>query len=210
VLAALLEAGLVDDAADLYTLTKDDLLKLERVGDKSAQNILDAIAASKQAGLARLLFALGIRHVGVKAAGLLARHLGDIAKVREASVEELVTIEEIGPKIAESLSAWFGAEENLELIAKLRAAGVKLTEDRPVVAGGIFSGKTFVLTGTLPSLTRSEATAIIEGQGGKVAGSVSKKTDCVLAGEEAGSKLAKAQELGVKVLDEEEFRALLK
>lgn len=210
VLTALLDAGLVEDAADLYTLTKEDLLKLDRMGEKSAQNVLDAVEKSKQAGLARLLFALGIRHVGVKAAGLFARSFGDIDKVREASMEDFTAIEEIGPKIAESLAAWFGAEENIALIEKLRAAGVKLTEDRTAVTAGVFSGKTFVLTGTLPSLTRSEATALIEGQGGKVAGSVSKKTDFVLAGEEAGSKLAKAAELGITVLDEEAFRAMLK
>ncbi len=209
VLTALLDAGLIDDAADLYRLTADELLGLERMGPRSAQNLLEAIEKSKQAGLGRLLFGLGIRHVGVKAAGLLARRFGDIAAIAAAGVEDLTVIEEIGPKIAASVVAYFAAAENLDLIERLRAAGVKLTEERPAeAADGVFSGKTFVLTGTLSGMTRSEAGELIERLGGKVTGSVSKKTDYVLAGAEAGSKLDKAQQLGVRVLDESEFAAL--
>ncbi|MDR3592555.1 MAG: NAD-dependent DNA ligase LigA [Negativicutes bacterium] len=211
VLTALLDAGLIDDAADLYRLTADKLLGLERIGPKSAQNLLEAIENSKQAGLGRLLFGLGIRHVGVKAAGLLARRFGDIEAVAAAGVEELTVVDEIGPKIAESVVAYFAAPENLALVEKLRTAGVKLTEDRTEETGeGPFSGKTFVLTGTLTGMTRSEAGELIERLGGKVTGSVSKKTDYILAGTEAGSKLDKARQLGIRVLDETEFAELAK
>ncbi len=210
VVTSLLAAGVVKDAADLYGLTKEELLNLERMGEKSAQNLLDAIEKSRQAGLARLLFALGIRFVGVKAAGTIARRFGDIDRIALATVEELTGVEEIGPKIAGSIVNWFADPANLALIEKFRRAGVKLTEERPADAGPQpFAGKTFVLTGTLAALTRGEATAAIEKLGGKVAGSVSKKTDYVVAGEEAGSKLDKARELGVAVLDEASFKALL-
>lgn len=210
VITALLAAGLVEDAADLYALTKEELLPLERMGEKSAQNLVEAIARSKEAGLGRLLFALGIRFVGVKAAGIIARRLGDIDAVARATAEELTAFEEIGPKIAGSLVSWFASAANLALIAKLRAAGVKLTEDRATDAGPQpLAGKTFVLTGTLAAMTRDQASARIEQLGGKVTGAVSKKTDYVVAGSEAGSKLAKAQQLGVAVLDEAGFAALL-
>ncbi len=210
VITALLAAGLVRDAADIYSLTKEQLLPLERMGEKSAQNLINAIERSKQAGLARLLFALGIRFVGVKAAGILARHFGDIDNIAGATAEELTAIEEIGPKIAGSVVNWFAKAENLALVEKLRQAGVKLTEDRPPDAGPRpLAGKTFVLTGTLAAMTRDEATARIEKLGGKVTGSVSKKTDYVVAGSDAGNKLAKAQEIGVTVLDEEAFNELL-
>jgi len=209
VLMALLDANLITDVADLYRLTEPDLLAVERMGLKSAQNLLVALENSKQAGLARLLFGLGIRHVGVKAAGLLARHFGDIEKIKEASAEELTVIGEIGPKIAESIVGYFADGDNLVLLDKLRAAGLKLTEEKTAATGGPLSGKTFVLTGTLVAMTRSEAGELIEQLGGKVAGSVSKKTDYVVAGDEAGSKLTKAQELGIKVLDEAEFKALV-
>lgn len=211
VITALLEAGLVEDAAGLYTLRREDLLTLERMGDKSAANVLDAVAGSREAGLARLLFGLGIRYVGVKAAGIIARHFGDIDKVAAASAEELTALDEIGPRIAESVVAYFAAPDNLALIDRLRAAGVKLTEERPPDSGPRpFAGKTFVLTGTLEKMTRAEATAFIEGLGGKVSGSVSKKTDYVLAGSDAGSKLDKARALGVAVLDEAELADLAK
>jgi len=210
VLTALLDAGLIADAADLYRLTADDLLGLERMGPKSVQNLLEAVEKSKQAGLSRLLFGLGIRHVGVKAAGQLARRFGDIDVLARTGIEDLTVIEEIGPKIAESVVAYFAAAENLTLVEKLRAAGVKLTEERSgEITGGPFSGKTFVLTGTLSGMSRSEAGEIIERLGGKVAGAVSKKTDYVVAGVEAGSKLDKARQLGVKVLDESEFAGLV-
>ncbi|MDT8900227.1 NAD-dependent DNA ligase LigA [Anaeroselena agilis] len=210
VVTSLLAAGLVKDAADLYGLTKEELLTLERKGEKSARNLLDAIDKSRQAGLARLLFGLGIRFVGVKAAGSLARRFGDIDSIAAATAEELTAVEEIGPKIAGSVVSWFADPANLALVDKLRRAGVKLTEERPSAVGPQpFAGKTFVLTGTLAAMTRGEATARIEKLGGKVAGSVSKKTDYVVVGEEAGSKLDKARSLGVTVLDEEGFGELL-
>ena len=211
VLASLLEADLVSDVADLYKLNEQDLLKLERMGPKSAQNLLAAIEISKQAGLARVLFGLGIRYVGVKAAGTIARHFGNIDEVTKAGFDQLVQLEDIGEKIAESLVAYFALPENLALVEKLRKAGLKLTEDKLQTTGEQpFAGKTFVLTGTLAQLTRADATKLIESLGGKVAGSVSKKTSYVVAGEEAGSKLEKAQQLGVAVLSEDEFIHLAK
>jgi len=209
VLTSLLAAGLIRDVADLYSLNEEQLLKLERMGPKSARNLIKAIADSKQAGLARLLFGLGIRYVGVKAAGILARHFGDMNALKAASLEELIQLEEIGAKIAESVVVYFSQAENLALIDRLQAAGVRMTEDKPVMTGKQpFSGQTFVLTGTLTEMSRSEAAALIESLGGKVAGSVSKKTTYVVAGAEAGSKLAKAQQLGVTILDEAAFKKL--
>lgn len=210
IIQALLRAGLVRDAADLYNLQAGQIAVLERLGDKSAANLIQAIDQSRNAGLARLLFALGIRHVGVKAAGTLARHFGDIAALAAASAEELLELEEIGPKIAASLAEYFTRPENQELIERLRAAGVKLSEERQMIVGDApLQGKTFVLTGTLDQFSRSEAAARIEALGGKVAGSVSRKTDYVVAGREAGSKLDKARGLGVAVLDEAAFHELL-
>ena len=208
VIVSLLEAGLVTDAADLYRLEPGPLAAMERMGGKSAANLVAAIAASKQAGLARALFALGIRHVGAKASAILARQYGDIDTLAAASVEELLTIDEIGPKIAESIVSYFADAENLAYIEKLKAVGVKLTEERPNAASQELAGKTFVLTGTL-SMARKEAEALIAACGGKVSSAVSKKTSYVLAGTEAGSKLDKANELGIPVLSEEEFLALV-
>ncbi len=211
VLAALVEAGLIKDAADLYQLTIEKLLTVPRMGEKSAQNLLAAIETSKEAGLGRLLFALGIRHVGVKAASIVARHFGQMDAVEQASVNELVELAEIGTKIGESIVAYFADEDNLLLIAELKAAGVKMWEEKQEnSANEIFTGKTFVLTGTLATLNRNQATEIIERFGGKVSGSVSKKTSYVLAGAEAGSKLDKAHQLGVEVLDEDNFMKLVK
>lgn len=210
VVTSLVDSGLVADAADLYTLTAEQVLNLERMGPKSAQNLIDAIAASKQAGLARLLFGLGIRFVGAKAAATLARHFGDIELVAKASADELTALDEIGPRIAESVVEYFARPEAERLIAKLTAAGVKLTEEIRRTTGILpLTGKTFVLTGTLPTLTRNDAAELIESQGGKVTSSVSKKTDYVVAGEEAGSKLDKAQKLSITVLNEAELMALL-
>lgn len=210
VIASLLSAGLIQDAGDLYTLQEDALAALERMGTKSAQNLLKALDASKQAGLARLLFALGIRHVGVKAAGILARHFGTIDALLTAPAEEMVKLDEIGPKIAESAAAYFALPESIALIEKLRAAGLKMTQEQPaILEAPALAGKVFVLTGTLPTMTRGEATELIEARGGKVTGSVSKKTDYVLAGTDAGSKLTKAQQLGIHILDEEAFKVLL-
>jgi DNA ligase (NAD+) len=208
VITSLLEDGLLKDAADLYTLQPETLAARERMGEKSAANLVAAIAASKQAGLARALFALGIRYVGAKASATLARHYGDIAKLAAASLEELITIEEIGPKIAESIVSYFGDADNLAYIEKLKAVGIKLTEERQAAVSQELAGKTFVLTGTL-SIPRKEAENLITACGGKVSSSVSKKTSFVVAGEEAGSKLDKANELGVTVLTEDEFLALV-
>lgn len=210
VLMSLVEAGLVKNAADLYKLTMEEVLTVPRMGDKSAQNLLTAIENSKQAGLARVLFGLGIRHVGVKAAGIVARHYGFMAAVQEAAAEELVALDEIGIKIAESIVAYFAAPENLQLTRELEAAGVNMTEKQQEKGENqLFAGKTFVLTGTLETMNRNQATEIIEKLGGKVSGSVSKKTSYVLAGSEAGSKLEKAQKLGIEVLSEEQFKQLI-
>ncbi len=206
VLNALVDTNLVKDVADLYQLEMEQVLTVPRMALKSAKNLLTAIEASKQAGLARLLFALGIRHVGVKAAGIVARHFGNIEDIKKASVEELLQLDEIGSKIAESIIAYFAEAENIELIERLRSAGVKTTEEKQVIEESeLFAGKTFVLTGTLEQMSRNQAADIIQKLGGKVSGSVSKKTSYVVAGAEAGSKLDKAQQLGVEVLDEEQF-----
>lgn len=208
VITSLLEAGLVKDAADLYMLKPEALVGMERMGEKSAANLVEAVEASKQAGLARALFALGIRYVGAKASATLARHYGDIDKLAATNLEELLTIDEIGPKIAESIVNYFSDADNLAYIERLKAVGIKLTEERQVAASQELAGKTFVLTGTL-SMPRKEAENLITACGGKVSSSVSKKTSFVVAGEEAGSKLDKANELGVPVLTEAEFLTLV-
>lgn len=210
IIETLLDAGLVTDAADLYALEIPQLSELERMGNKSAANLVAAIAASRQAGLSRLLYALGIRFVGSKVAGILARAYGRIDAIAEASADDLTLIPEIGPRIAESVVGYFAEPEHLTLVEKLRRAGV-LMEKQGTENGlpQIFAGKTFVLTGTLESMGRDAATAEIERRGGKAASSVSRKTDYVVAGAEAGSKLTKAQELGIPVLNEQEFLAML-
>lgn len=211
VINALLEAGLVRDAADLYSLRKDDLLKLERIGEKSADNLLAALAESKKNELDKLLFALGIRHVGAKVARILATEFGSMEKLQQAQPEELAQIRDIGDKIAESAVTWLNVPANIDLVERLAAAGLTMTftppasqEDNP------FFGKTLVFTGTMPTLGRAEAKTMAQDVGAKVSGSVSKKTDYVIAGAEAGSKLEKAQQLGVTVIDEAEFLRLLK
>ncbi|WP_378954368.1 NAD-dependent DNA ligase LigA [Pelosinus sp. sgz500959] len=210
VLISLVEAGLVKNVADLYKLTMEEVLTVPRMGEKSAQNLLSAIENSKQAGLGRVLFGLGIRHVGVKAAHIVARHFGEIMAVQQATAPELVALDEIGIKIAESIVAYFAVPENLQLSADLEAAGVKMTEEQQEKdENQLFAGKTFVLTGTLETMSRNQAAEIIERLGGKVSGSVSKKTSYVLAGDEAGSKLDKAQKLGVEILDEQQFKQLI-
>lgn len=211
VINALLDAGLVRDAADLYSLRKDDLLKLERMGEKSADNLLAALADSKKNELDKLLFALGIRHVGAKVARILATEFGSMEKLQQAQPEELAQIRDIGDKIAESVVTWLNVPANIDLVERLSAAGLTMTftppasqEDNP------FFGKTLVFTGTMPTLGRAEAKTMAQDVGAKVSGSVSKKTDYVIAGAEAGSKLEKAQQLGVTVIDEAEFLRLLK
>ena len=211
VINALLDAGLVRDAADLYSLRKEDLLKLERMGEKSADNLLAALAESKKNELDKLLFALGIRHVGAKVARILATEFGSMEKLQQAQLEELAQIRDIGDKIAESAVTWLNVPANIDLVERLAAAGLTMTftppasqEDNP------FFGKTLVFTGTMPTLGRAEAKTMAQDVGAKVSGSVSKKTDYVIAGAEAGSKLEKAQQLGVTVIDEAEFLRLLK
>lgn len=211
VINALLDAGLVRDAADLYSLRKEDLLKLERMGEKSADNLLAALDESKKNELDKLLFALGIRHVGAKVARILATEFGSMEKLQQAQPEELAQIRDIGDKIAESAVTWLNVPANIDLVERLAAAGLTMTftppasqEDNP------FYGKTLVFTGTMPTLGRAEAKTMAQDVGAKVSGSVSKKTDYVIAGAEAGSKLEKAQQLGVTVIDEAEFLRLLK
>lgn len=211
VINALLDAGLVRDAADLYSLRKEDLLKLERMGEKLADNLLAALAESKKNELDKLLFALGIRHVGAKVARILATEFGSMEKLQQAQPEELAQIRDIGDKIAESAVTWLNVPANIDLVERLAAAGLTMTftppasqEDNP------FFGKTLVFTGTMPTLGRAEAKTMAQDVGAKVSGSVSKKTDYVIAGAEAGSKLEKAQQLGVTVIDEAEFLRMLK
>ena len=206
----LVDAAIVKTPVDLYRLGVLALANLERMGEKSAQNLLAAIEKSRSTTLARFVFALGIRNVGEATARELARHFGNLDALIGAGVDALQQVPDVGPIVAKSIAAFFAESHNLEVIEQLRAAGVHWTEGEPATTVvGAFAGKTFVLTGTLPTLTRDEAKALIEGQGGKVAGSVSKKTHYVVAGAEAGSKLEKAQALGVAILDEDGLRALL-
>jgi DNA ligase (NAD+) len=202
-IAQLLEKGLVEDVGDLYhRLTLDTLLQLEGFKEKSARNLLDGIDASKQQGLGRALFGLGIRHVGEIAAQTLARHFGSIDRLMTAPVEEIETVHTIGHVMAEALHAWFAEPRNLETVEKLRSGGVKLTEERVEPAQGPFTGLAFVITGTHPTMSRPQMEEFIQQRGGRVTGSVTKKTDYLVVGEDAGSKLAKARELGVKELTE--------
>ncbi|OQA33503.1 MAG: DNA ligase [Betaproteobacteria bacterium ADurb.Bin341] len=206
----LVDTGLVHSPADLYRLDLATLAGLERMGEKSAQNLLAAIEASKKSSFARFIYALGIRNVGETTARDLARHLGTLDKLIAADEAALQEVPEVGPVVAASVVAFLKEPHNRSVIDALLAAGVHWPESEPEAAGPRpLAGKTLVLTGTLPTLKRDEAKALIEAAGGKVAGSVSKNTDYVVAGEEAGSKLEKAQELGVAVIDEGQLRALL-
>jgi DNA ligase (NAD+) len=200
----LLTAGLVHDAADLYDLTVDQLTPLERFAEKSAENLVQAIADSRQQPLSRLLFALGIDYVGEIAARLLARHFGTLDRLAAATEEEINAVRGIGAVIAHSAWRWFSEPQAQILIERLRERGLTLVEAQ-AATGSALAGQTFVITGTLPTLSREAATELIEGNGGRVTSSVSKKTSVVVAGAEAGSKLARAQELGVAVIDEAEL-----
>jgi DNA ligase (NAD+) len=204
----LIDRGLVKNVADIYALTKKDLLSLERFAEKSAQNILDEIKKSKDLPLERVIYGLGIRMVGERTAQFLAEHFGSMEALEHASLEELQNVNEVGPRIAESILEFFGIAANRKLVERLREAGVTLKGQKKE-RGTKLAGKTFVLTGTLAHFTRDEAKKMIEDAGGKVTGSVSKKTDYVVAGMDAGSKLDKAKELGVTVIDENEFDTLL-
>jgi len=203
----LTERGLVKNVADLYRLTKDDLLALDRMGDKSAENVLGEIEASKKLPLERVIYGLGIRFVGERTAQFLAEHFGSLDAIMKASAEELEEVNEVGPRIAESIVEFFGDEHNRKLVGDLRKAGLTFTGQKKE-KGTKLAGKTFVLTGTLARHTRDEAKKMIEDAGGRVSGSVSKKTDYVVAGSDAGSKLDKARELGVSVIGEKELEGL--
>lgn len=210
VINQLLDNGLITDAADLYLLAKPQLVALERMGEKSADNLLAAIAESKKQNLDRLLFALGIRHVGAKVARILALHFGSMEKLMAAEADEIAAIEDIGPKIAESVVTYFAVPSNIDLIERLRELGLNMKmEAAELDVSHPFYGKTMVFTGTMPTLDRATAQTMAQQVGAKVTGSVSKKTDYVVAGAEAGSKLTKAQQLGVTVIDEAEFLRLL-
>ncbi|HWD36036.1 MAG TPA: NAD-dependent DNA ligase LigA, partial [Casimicrobiaceae bacterium] len=206
----LVESGRVETAADLYRLRVDALAELERMAEKSAANVVRAIAQSRDTTLERFIYALGIRHVGEATARDLAAHFGALDPLLDADLDALVQVRDVGPVLAESIRDFFAEPHNRTVIAALRAAGVHWKEGAPRrPAEGPLTGRTFVLTGTLPTLSRDHAKALLEAAGATVAGSVSKKTDYVVAGTEAGSKLAKAEALGVKVIDEAAMRALL-
>ncbi len=208
VLQALIEAGLVRSAADLYYLSEDDILTLDRKKEKSAQNLIQSIEISKSRDLSHLLFAFGIRHVGQKAGKILSNYFGTLDALLEAPIEEMTGIRDIGATTAESIAAWREQEQSKHLIARLRAAGVNFTGEK-TAKSDLLSGKTIVATGSLTLFTRKEINDLIESLGGKAAGSVSKKTSYVVAGENAGSKLKKAQELGIPVLTEAEFKTMV-
>jgi DNA ligase (NAD+) len=208
----LVDAGMVKTPADLYALDPARLAALERMGEKSAQHVLAALERSKRTTLARFIYALGIRSVGEATARDLARHFGSLDPLVAADEEVLQEVEDVGPVVAMSIRRFFAEKHNRDVIDALRRHGVRWEEGkgRAAAPAGHLAGKTFVLTGTLPSMTRDEAAALITSHGGKVAGSVSKKTDYVVAGADAGSKLAKAEALGIAVLDEDGLSKLLK
>jgi DNA ligase (NAD+) len=203
----LIAASLVTTAADLYTLRVEQLLALDRFAEVSATNLVSAISLSKTQPLSRLLFALGIRHVGETAARLLARHFGTLARLQEATVEQVGALHGIGDAIAQSVVDYLGSDAGTALVGALTTHGVRMDEPNAAVAEGPFTGKTFVLTGTLPTMSRGDAAALIERLGGKVTSSVSKKTDVVVAGADAGSKLEKATTLGIEIIDEAQLRS---
>jgi len=205
----LVDKGMVHDVADLYNLTHQQLADLERMGDKSAQNLLDEIKRSRQAELARVIFALGIRFVGERTGQLLANHFGSLDKLAKATPEELVEAEEVGPRVAEAIQEFFHEERNRQVIEDLRKADLQFEQEQARKANGKLAGKHFVLTGTLPTYSRDQAKQMIEESGGRVVGSVSKKTDYVVAGADPGSKLEKARTLGITILDEAGLRELL-
>ena len=204
----LIEAGFVKSPADLYYLSLDQLSTLWKKGDKAPKKLLDSITASKSNDLGKLIYALGIRQVGAKTGKVLAREFGTLDALMAADAEALTNVRDVGAITAESVAAWFRSEQGRHVVDRLREAGVNFTS-LAAPAEHRFDGMTFVLTGTLERFTRAEATERIESLGGKVSGSVSKKTTYVVAGEEAGSKLRKANELGIPVLSEEAFVAML-
>ena len=209
IIAQLLEKGLIKNIADIYALEFEDVASLKKNGKKFAQNLIDSIEKSKHNDLYHLLTALGIRHVGTKASKILARKYRTMENLAQAEYEELSQIQDIGPIMANSIKEFFSQDQTKDLIQKLKEAGVNMESLEEQSQDNRFEGKTFVLTGSLERFTRKEAEDIIEKFGGKTSGSVSKKTNYVLAGEEAGSKLTKAQNLGVTILTEEQFQELI-
>jgi len=209
VLEQLLDADLIHNIVDLYTLDYEKMALLERTGEKSVQNLKNAIEASKSADLSKFLFALGVRHIGAKAGKLLSEHFGDIDPIMSAKMEDFEAIEGFGSILAESAFEFFSLDSTKKMIQDFKNLGLNLKSLKEV-KDNRFTGLTFVLTGTLPTLSRKQASDIIESFGGKTSSSVSKKTNYVLAGEEAGSKLDKANALGVPVIDEAQFNEMIK
>ena len=210
IIQQLLDKELIKNIADIYTLKFEDIASLKKNGKKFAQNLVDAIENSKKNDLAKLITALGIRHVGVKASRMLAKKYKTMDNLMNASFDELSMIDDIGPIVANSIREFFLEDQTKDLISKLKIAGVNMNSLEEESEDNRFEGKTFVLTGSLEDFTRNEASEIIERLGGKTSGTVSKKTDYVLAGEDAGSKLTKAQNLGVTVISEAEFKEMIK
>jgi DNA ligase (NAD+) len=204
----LVDKGLVKDVADIYYVNKEELIALERMADKSAQNIIDAIEKSKTKPLSKFLYALGIRHVGETTAEDLARHFPRLEGFFQLTEEDLMEVEGIGPEVAASVHQFFRDKKNRESIERLKKVGVKVTEPKTKEKGK-FAGKTFVFTGTLKTFGRDEARNLVESSGGLTASSVSKKVDYVVVGEDPGSKFDKAKELGIKTLTEEEFKKMV-
>jgi DNA ligase (NAD+) len=205
----LVDKGMVKDVADLYALEEEEVAELERMAEKSAQNLLVEIEASKKNSLARLIYALGIQFVGERTGQLLAEHFSSLEELAAAKEEELEQVPEVGPKVAASIVEFFSEPANRQLVKKLARAGVRPTAEKRVVKSDKFAGKSFVFTGGLANRTREEAGAIVQQHGGKVSGSVSKKTDYVVVGTDPGSKYEKAKELGVTILSEGEFERLV-
>jgi DNA ligase (NAD+) len=201
---ALLDAGLIKNASDLYYITKEEILSLERMGEKSADNFIKSVEGSKNVGLGRVIYALGIRHIGEVASSALADKFGSIDALFDATIEQIKEVDDFGEIMAKSVFDFFSKESTREMVEKLRNAGVSMANEIKEKSNE-FEGLTFVLTGTLENMTRDEASDMIKARGGKVSSSVSSKTDYVLAGESAGSKLTKAQSLGIKIIDKEEF-----
>jgi DNA ligase (NAD+) len=210
-IAQFVEEDRIGNPSDIYRLTKDELAERERMGEKSAENLMHAIEKSKSTTLARFLFALGIREVGEATAANLAAYFGNLPAIVSASAEELVKVPDVGPVVANRIRDFLDEDHNLEVMHQLQDLGVQWTDTDPmqIAEDGPLSGKTFVITGTLPGMTRDEAKALIQKEGGKVTGSVSSKTSYLLAGEKAGSKLAKAQKLEVDVIDVDALMRLL-
>jgi len=208
-LEQMVDKGIIEDPADLYFLDKDALMQMDRMGDKLAENLLDAIAKSRRPALSNLIYGLGIRNVGYHLAGVLAREFKSIDKLAEQGVDELTEVHEIGPIVAQSVHNYFQNPKNLEILDKLKRGGVEFPVEAAEIGEAPLAGQTFVLTGGMDTLTREEARSLIEEKGGRVSSSVSKKTDFVIVGKDAGSKLDKARKLGVETLNEDEFKKMI-